>query len=138
MLASFFGLVPYVYQSAGKLYTGPITKQGSKHMRWILVQVARAASKVKGSRLERFFLRIKARRGSNVATIALARKILCILYHLLINQEMYEEETIKKSKPSKNGIMKSSLPREMNLEDMIEVIRQSGYSVDRVDRRAHG
>ena len=113
-------------------------KQGSKHMRWILVQVARAASKVKGSRLERFFLRIKARRGSNVATIALARKILCILYHLLINQEMYEEATIKKSKPSKNGIMKSSLPREMNLEDMIEVIRQSGYSVDRVDRGSHG
>jgi len=138
MLASFFGLVPYVYQSAGKLYTGPITKQGSKHMRWILVQVARAASKVKGSRLKRFFLRIKARRGSNVATIALARKILCILYHLLINQEMYEEATIKKSKPSKNGIMKSSLPREMNLEDMIEVIRQSGYSVDRVDRGSHG
>ncbi len=73
-----------------------------------------------------------------MATIALARKILCILYHLLINQEMYEEATIKKSKPSKNGIMKSSLPREMNLEDMIEVIRQSGYSVDRVDRGSHG
>ena len=134
MLASFFGLVPYVYQSAGKLYTGPITKQGSKHMRWILVQVARSASKVKGSRLKRFFLRIKARRGSNVATIALARKILCILYHLLINQEIYEEATIKKSKLSKNGIMNSSLPREMNLEDMIEVIWQSGYSVDKVDR----
>jgi transposase len=42
-IAAYFGLVPYVYQSSGKLYTGPITKMGSKHLRWILVQVAHAA-----------------------------------------------------------------------------------------------
>lgn len=138
MLASYFGLVPYVYQSGGKLYTGPITKQGSKHMRWILVQVAHSASKVKRSRLRKFFLRIRARRGSNVAAVALARKILCILYHLLINQEMYEEVTITRSKPSKHRISETSLPEEMTLEDMIKVIRQSGYSVDKVDRGSCG
>jgi transposase len=87
-IAAYFGLVPYVYQSAGKLYTGPITKMGSKHLRWILVQVAHAASRVKNSMLRRFFLRVRGRRGYNVAIVALARKILCILYHLLINQEM--------------------------------------------------
>ena len=138
MLASYFGLVPYVYQSAGKLYTGPITKQGSKHMRWILVQVAHAASKVKGSRFKKFYLRIRARRGTNVATVALARKILCILYHLLINQEIYEETTILRSKPSKHKISGASLLGEITLEDMIRVVRQKGYSVEKIDRGSCG
>ena len=64
----------------------------------------------------------RARRGSNVAAVALARKILCILYHLLINQEMYEEVTIKRSKPSKHGISETSLSKEMTLEDMIRLV----------------
>jgi transposase len=36
-MAKYFGIVPSVYQSAGKLRTGKITKTGSKHMRRILV-----------------------------------------------------------------------------------------------------
>ncbi|MDD5188813.1 MAG: IS110 family transposase, partial [Methanoregula sp.] len=38
--ASWLGIVPRVYQSADKLHTGSITKRGSVHARWILVQVA--------------------------------------------------------------------------------------------------
>ena len=91
-------LVPSVYQSADKLFTGSITKQGSKHIRWILVQVAQTAAKKKGSKLRKFFLRVKARKGHNVAVVALARKILCILYHLLMNQEMYQEDGVEKSR----------------------------------------
>jgi transposase len=131
-LAAYFGLVPYVYQSAGKLYTGPITKMGSKHMRWILVQVAHAASRVKNSKFRRFFLRVRGRRGYNVAIVALARKILCILYHLLINQEMYVEE-VKKTKPSKVRISETSSPIGMSLEEMIRVVRRSGYVVSQID-----
>ena len=48
-LAMYFGIVPAVYQSAGKLRTGKITKRGSKHMRRILVQAAKAISKTKKS-----------------------------------------------------------------------------------------
>jgi transposase len=39
-LAAWCGLVPFVYQSADKLITGKITKHGSRHLRWILVEVA--------------------------------------------------------------------------------------------------
>ena len=46
-MAMYFGIVPSVYQSAGKLRTGKITKRGSKHMRRILVEVAKAISKTK-------------------------------------------------------------------------------------------
>jgi len=59
-MAAYFGIVPSVSQSAGRLHTGSITKHGSKHMRWILVQIANAASKKIGSKLRRFYLRIKA------------------------------------------------------------------------------
>ncbi len=88
-LASYFGIVPFVNQSADKLHTGCITKHGSKHLRWIMVQVAHAASKKIGSKLRKFYLHVRARKGANVAIVALAGKILCILYHLLMNQETY-------------------------------------------------
>jgi transposase len=121
-----------VNQSAGKLHTGSITKHGSKHLRWILVQIANAASKKIGSKLRRFYLRIKARSGHNVAIIALARKILRILHHLLMNREKYvEDDGGKKSKSKKN--YRTSSPRVMDIQEMIDVIRQSGYEVRRID-----
>ena len=78
-LAAYFGIVPSVYQSAGKQINGHITKHGSPHIRRMLVEVAHAIARTKSnSKLKRFFLRIKARRGSKIALVALARKILCI------------------------------------------------------------
>jgi len=97
-LAMYFGIVPSVYQSAGKLRTGKITKLGSKHMRRILVEVAKAISKTKkNSKLKRFFLRVLARSDKkNVAAVALARKVLCIIYHLLMKGEDYLEPEVQK------------------------------------------
>jgi transposase len=45
----------------------------------------------KNSELKRFFLRIQAKKGSKVAAVALAKKVLCILHHLLTNHEIYQE-----------------------------------------------
>jgi transposase len=131
-MAAYFGIVPSVSQSAGRLHTGSITKHGSKHMRWILVQIANAASKKIGSKLRRFYLRIKSRSGHNVAIIALARKILCILHHLLMNGEKYVEDDGSKKSRSKRSYRTSS-PRAMDIQEMIDIIRQSGYEVQRVD-----
>ena len=136
-LASYFGIVPFVNQSAGKLNTGCITKHGSKHLRWIMVQVAHAASKKIGSKLRKFYLRIRARRGANVAIVALARKILCILHHLLMNQEMYEETGVtKKTRPFK--LNSSSSPRRFTAQEMIDILRRCGYEVKKIDREACG
>jgi transposase len=136
-LASYFGIVPFVNQSADKLHSGCITKHGSKHLRWIMIQVAHAASKKVGSKLRKFYLRVRARRGANVAIVALARKILCILYHLLINQEMYEEPGVaKRTRPV--GPDRSSSQRELTAQDMIDILRQSGYEIRKIDRGACG
>jgi transposase len=66
-IASYFGIVPSVYQSADKLNTGAITKHGSPHLRRMLVEVAHAIVRSKTeSKLKRFFLRIKARAKESV------------------------------------------------------------------------
>jgi len=126
-LAAWAGLVPSVYQSAGKLITGSITKHGSRHIRWILVQVARVIARGRNSKLKRFFLRVKSKKGSNVAVVALARKILCILHHLLTNREMYKEDGTNKK--IKIDIGNEFSQREMDLEEMIKYIVRAGYEV---------
>ena len=123
-IASWAGLAPTVYQSAGHTFTGHITKKGSKWLRRIMVEVATAASKARGSRLRLFFLRVKARRGYKVAIVALARKILGIIWHLLVNGEEYvEEEFVKRTALRFRG-----LPA-MSLGEMIAVLESAGYVV---------
>lgn len=112
---------------------GGITKQGSKHIRRMLIQVAYAISRAKDSKLKRFFLRIQAKKGSKVAAVALARKGLCILHHLLIKQEMYAEDTNKKNMRQKASVSPSSI--EMTIEEMIDCIIRAGYIVTKSEGR---
>src|SRR5512136_1501303 len=126
-LAACSGLVPAVYQSADKLVTGSITKHGSRHIRRILVEVAHAIARTNKSRLKSFFRRVQAKKGYNVAAVALARKVLCILHHLLMNREMYQDEGIKTQKTKSVDIDSSSLQAEMSLEDMIQSLVKAGY-----------
>ena len=90
-----------------------------------MIQVAHAAKRVRNSQLRRFYLRVKARKGGKIAIVALARKILAIIYHILANREPYVEEDFKKSP-------RLEAPRYVNglsLEDMAEILRNSGYLV---------
>ncbi|HPD11682.1 MAG TPA: IS110 family transposase, partial [Methanoregulaceae archaeon] len=48
-LTKWAGITPRVYQSADKLHTGSITKQGSKHLRWILVEIAHSCIRTKNT-----------------------------------------------------------------------------------------
>jgi len=66
-----------------------------------------------------------------VSVVALARKILCILYHLLINQEMYQEEGVTKSRQSKID-WSSARTDKMSLQAMIEIIVKAGYKVKKL------
>lgn len=132
-LASWCGLTPKVSQSANVLVTGSITKQGSKHIRRMLVQVAHAISRTRNSTLKRFFLRIQAKNGTKKAAVALARKLLCILHHLLVNREMYQENGNTKSKPAKFD--RTSSPIQMTEQEMINVLSNAGYIIKKMDAR---
>ncbi len=130
-LSAWCGLTPKVSQSANMLVTGSITKQGSKHVRRMLIQVAHAISRTKNSILKRFFLKIKAKKGAKKAAVALARKLLCILHHLLINKEMYQENGNTKSKAVKFD--RTSPPIKMTEQDMINVLSNAGYIIKKMD-----
>ena len=136
-LAAYCGLVPSVYQSAGKLITGHITKHGSPHVRRMLIKVAHAISRTKAdSKLKRFYFRIKGRHGAKVAIVALARKVICILHHLIVNREMFEDEAKNKSKRNKPGRSFSS--PEPTITDAIQILVRAGYAVQKRSEREGG
>jgi transposase len=126
-LAAYCGLVPSVYQSAGKQINGHITKHGSPHIRSMIIEVAHAIIRTKrNSRLKKFFLRVKARRGMKIGVVALARKVLCILYHLLISQETYQDDLLSKPRSVRYSNVQST---SMSLDEMIKTIIKAGYEV---------
>lgn len=88
-LVSYFGLNPRVRQSGlGLAQHGRISKHGRAHARAMLVEAAWAASKAPGP-LRAFFLRIRAKRGHQVAAVAVARKLAVICWHLLSKETVY-------------------------------------------------
>lgn len=89
-LASYFGLTPRVRQSGDHAaINGRITKQGNVTARTMLVEAAWGAASVPGP-LQAFFLRIKDRKGANVAAVATARKIANLIWHLLTKEAPYQ------------------------------------------------
>jgi len=119
-LASWLGIVPNVYQSADKYHNGRITKRGSKVARWILTQIAQAAARKKNSKLKEFFNRKKQSIGHPKAIIALARKIATIIWHLITNDEMYEDETgYEKGEIQKRKIVETEV---LSVDERIKII----------------
>lgn len=88
-LASYFGLTPRIRQSGdhGAIH-GRISKQGNTIGRTMLIEAAWSAASVPGP-LRAFFLRIKDRKGHNVAAVATARKIAALIWQLLTKEAPY-------------------------------------------------
>jgi hypothetical protein len=53
------------------------------------------------TKFKAFYMRIKARRGHGVAIVALARKMLGVMYHLLVRGEVFFEEGLKPKRRQK-------------------------------------
>lgn len=88
-LASYFGLNPRVRQSGlGPAHHGRISKAGRSHARAMLVEAAWAAAKAPGP-VRAFFIRIRARRGHQIAAVAVARKLAALCWHMLTKGEDY-------------------------------------------------
>ena len=88
-LVSYFGLNPRVRQSGlGVAHHGRISKVGRSHARAMLVEAAWATAKSPGP-LHAFFVRIRARRGHQIAAVAVARKLTVLCWHLLTKGEDY-------------------------------------------------
>jgi transposase len=81
-VCAYAGLVPIVRESAGKRKELSITKEGSGLLRWALIQ---AAWRVVGQtrRWGATFARLKKRRGAKKAIVAIARRLLTVIYSIL-------------------------------------------------------
>ncbi len=81
-LSGWVGLRPKNDESAGKYKSTAITK-GNRYLKPILVQVAWAASRCKGSYFKDKFNRLSIRKSSKKALIAIARKISVVVWNIL-------------------------------------------------------
>jgi transposase len=126
-LTKWVGITPRVYQSANKLHTGSITKQGSKHIRWILVEIAHSCIRTKNTALRIFFDRIFNRSGYKKAIVALARKILKLVWHLLNNDELYQEKNSLFSKASR--LPNPRVTGSFSVSDAIELMIKAGFQI---------
>jgi transposase len=86
-LCAWAGLTPTIRSSDGKARLGHITKQGSRPLRWALVEAAQHTARG-GGPLRDNFERIAKRRGRKIAKVAVARKILTLCYYGLRDGEI--------------------------------------------------
>jgi transposase len=78
-VVSYVGLNPIEESSGGKQRLGSISKQGNAMLRHLLIEAAQTASRL-DPELRRDYQRLKFRRGSGVAKVAVARKLAVRLY----------------------------------------------------------
>jgi transposase len=90
-LCSYAGLVPSIYSSGSKAYNGRITKQGSRWLRWILVEISTHAASGDAN-FQKVYRRVMRRRGGNTAKVAVARKLLTVIYAMLKKNEPFRRQ----------------------------------------------
>ena len=90
-LVSYVGLNPVIRESGDSRFEGSISKNGSGHVRWILVQSANVAVHTcEDEYLTQFYDRLESRKTSQEAIVATARKLLVSMYYMLDRGEVYD------------------------------------------------
>jgi transposase len=89
-ICAYAGLAPKVRQTGGKKSKDlAITKEGSGLLRWALVESAWRLVRT-SPKWAAFFSRLRQRSGSKRAIVAVARKLLCVLYAMLKTSTPYQ------------------------------------------------
>lgn len=89
-LASWAGLCPGNHESGGKRLSGR-TRKGNQYLGRVLNQAAWGASHKKKSYFESLYRRYRARMGHAKAIMALAHRLLAVIYLVLADKASYRE-----------------------------------------------
>ena len=90
-LVTYFGLTPFVINSADVTHHGRITKKGGKIVCHMLVEAVHIHVRhAPHSRLLQFHQRVKANRDTSKAAAATASNILRIMYQMLKNGSKFQ------------------------------------------------
>ena len=88
-VVAFAGLDPGVRSSAEKCHQLHISKQGSRLLRWALIQAAWRLRR-RSRRWERIFAQLESNTGSRKkAIVGVARRLLCAMFSMLESGESY-------------------------------------------------
>ena len=93
-ISSYIGLVPSVYQSGSVEIKGRITKHGDSLLRWLLVESATTllTRTKKDCALKRWGLSLQEKKGFSKARVAVARKLSCLLFHVMRSGQEFESK----------------------------------------------
>ena len=121
-ITSWAGLTPQNAESAGKKKTTRIGKAG-QYIKPLLVQVALSASRSdKYPEMKGKHQALKKRRGGKKATIAIARRILVAIYHMLRKNETYDPTLYtREEKPPQS--------RQITHEQALSLLAKMGYAL---------
>jgi hypothetical protein len=95
------------------------TTNGNTYLKRILYEVAWCVTRVRDSHLSSWYWKIKQRRGAKKALVALARKLLVIIYNLLKNDTDYDKTFFEKAKQKQERFRVKSIiaeARKLGLE----------------------
>lgn len=121
-LTSWAGLTPQNQESAGKKKTTRIGRAGA-YLKPLLVQIALAVGKSeKNPELKNKYLALKKRRGGKKAVIAIARKLLTAIWHILSKGEAYNAELYRQAD-------KPPTTREFTTAQALAFLRNKGFLI---------
>ena len=92
-LTSYCGLVPSVRSSGERTEYGHITREGRSEVRRVGIQCAHAVLRCKTKEsepLRKWWLKIARRRGLKTAIVALARKLITVVFYVVRDQKEYD------------------------------------------------
>ena len=135
-LASWAGLAPGCNESAGKKKSVKISRAGV-YLKPCLVEVAHCAVKDKtNTYYANKFNKISKRRGKKRAYIAIARKILVAIYHMILTDEVWnprdlannetsDKDRLKYTKNNFKQSLKQLLSLGLTSDELINLVNQN-------------
>jgi transposase len=98
-VVSYCGLNPGVHQSGEHAQYNSITKTGPNSLRWILIETAHShllhCKDKANCKLCQFYKKISRRRGPKIATVAMAAKMVRIIYWMLKLNKQYVSQGLE-------------------------------------------
>ena len=121
-LCSWAGVTPQNNESAGKKKTTRISRAGA-YLKPLMVQIALAVSNsAKHPEIREKYQALKKRRGHKKAAIAIARRLLTAVWHILSKKEPYNADLYRKDdKPPANRLLTP--------EQAFALLRRNGYQI---------
>ncbi len=107
-VANYAGLVPVQRGSNEKNWRGGITRRGSAHLRAAIVEAAWTAI-ARSPRYGQQYERIKERRGSQPAIVAVARRMLEDLFTMITRNQPFRHDPPKANHPRSDTKVASSV-----------------------------